>query len=155
METRLTDLTLRKLIPQSGSRVEIWDTKVPGFGIRVSASGHKSFVLLYRHKGRQRRMTLGRYPDVSLAAARKMASRALRSAEGGADPQTEKVVSKTGVRFDETVKLFLNTYCAQHTRASTRYCYQQLLKQQFVRRWGARDVREISKSPPRRSAWVN
>ena len=57
----LTDLLLRKL--KSGEeRVDVWDAKIPGFGVRISTSGTKSFILLYRFKGEGRRLTLGRYP---------------------------------------------------------------------------------------------
>ena len=146
MAEPLTDLTLRKLLPKGSSRVEIWDTKVPGFGIRVSPSGHKSFVLVYRHKGRPRRMTLGKYPVMGLARARELAAQALRDANDGADPQTEKIIAKTGVRFDETIDLFINTYCALNNRDSTRREKERLLKSRFVRRWGARDLREITKA---------
>ena len=69
----LTDVKVRKIIPDPAKRIEIWDSKTPGFGVRVAPSGTKSFVLLYRQNGRARRMTLGRYPALSLADARQMA----------------------------------------------------------------------------------
>ena len=50
MAEALTDLTLRKALAHDGGRVEIWDTKIPGFGVRISPSGHKSFILMYRYK---------------------------------------------------------------------------------------------------------
>ena len=114
MSEILTDLTLRKLLPRGSSRVEIWDAKVSGFGVRVSPSGSKSFVLVYRHKGRPRRMTLGKYPLMGLAVARELALTALRDAKAGVDPQTEKVITKTGTRFDKTVDLFIATYCVSN-----------------------------------------
>jgi hypothetical protein len=45
-------------------RYEVFDTLVPGFAVRLSPSGHKTFTLYYRHLGRMRRVGLGRYPDV-------------------------------------------------------------------------------------------
>ena len=42
--TVLTDLRVRKLQPDASKRVEIWDAKLPGFGVRVSPQGTKSFV---------------------------------------------------------------------------------------------------------------
>src|SRR4029078_5048455 len=48
------------------------------------------WVLLYRHHGRLRRLTLGRYPDRGLAEARKEALNARGRILNGADPATEK-----------------------------------------------------------------
>src|SRR4029453_3248109 len=62
----LTARYLDQLKPQR-KRYEVFDTIVPGFAIRVTPTGHKSFTLYYRHLGRLRRVGLGRYPDVLLA----------------------------------------------------------------------------------------
>ena len=42
----LTELGIRKLTAKGGQRVEIWDEKIPGFGLRVAPSGTKSFVIM-------------------------------------------------------------------------------------------------------------
>ena len=44
----LTDLAIRKLRTSGQERVELWDTKIPGFGVRASPAGTKSFILIYR-----------------------------------------------------------------------------------------------------------
>ena len=70
MGKRIVDKSIKKMAaPQQGNRIE-WDAEIPGFGVRITASGVKSFILDYRIAGRQRRYTIGRYLDLTLAAAR-------------------------------------------------------------------------------------
>lgn len=142
----ITDLLLRKLAAPVSARTEIWDSRVPGFGLRISPSGNKSFIVVYRHKGRPRRLTLGRYPMMSLSEARQRAIEALRDAMLGVDPQQEKAAERIGVRFDETVALFVETYCKLHNREVTWRETERVLRTRFVSVWGARDLREITKS---------
>ena len=71
--------------PHSG-RVEYWDESTPGFGLRVTSSGVKTWVTMYRHKERKRRHSLGTYPNVTLADAYEMARQSLNSAAKGEDP---------------------------------------------------------------------
>ena len=84
----LTELTVRKISTSRGKRIELWDGKLPGFGVRVSPSGQKSFVLMYYVHGRKRRATLGRYPHLSLAKARAKALSMLGQVANGADPES-------------------------------------------------------------------
>lgn len=64
----------------------MFDTIVPGFAIRVTPAGHKSFTLYYQHHGRLRRVGLARYPDVLLADARGAATQHRGRIFDGADP---------------------------------------------------------------------
>ena len=52
----------RMKAPEENSRIE-WDAEIPGFGVRITAAGVTSFILDYRIFGRQRRYTIGRYPE--------------------------------------------------------------------------------------------
>lgn len=74
MRQRLTDVAIRQLPhPESGNQ-KIWDTQMPGFGIRVT-SGRKSFIVMY---GNDRQLkTIGKYPEVSLKEARAEARKLL------------------------------------------------------------------------------
>ncbi|MCZ6608217.1 MAG: Arm DNA-binding domain-containing protein [Alphaproteobacteria bacterium] len=65
---------------------DFWDTALPGFGFRLIDKGRKSWVLIYRTRGRQRRFTIGRYPALTLAEAREEARTALHAIETGIDP---------------------------------------------------------------------
>jgi integrase len=85
----ITDKVLEKVDPTKSlsRRLEIWDTYLPGFGYRATQQGRGSFFVMFRLNGQRRRMTLGRYPVVSLAAARTAGKEALTLANEGIDPE--------------------------------------------------------------------
>ncbi|MGQ0673859.1 MAG: tyrosine-type recombinase/integrase [Hyphomicrobium sp.] len=140
-----TDLTIRNLKARGGTRVEAWDDKIAGLGIRVSPTGTKSFVLLYRLNGRQKRMTLGRYPLLCLSDARKRATEVLCKLSQGADPQAEKAEARTYPRFDETLDDFVRLYCNRHNRERTARETERLLRARVLKSWAAEDIRRIGK----------
>ena len=59
-----------------------------GLYLEVKPSGSKSWVLLYTFGGRRREMGLGRYPDVSLALARRKTLQLRETLSTGSDPLT-------------------------------------------------------------------
>lgn len=62
-------------IPESGNRNTYLDTKTSGLQIRVTPAGTKTFSVFRRIKnGKPERVTLGRYPDMTIEKARKMAA---------------------------------------------------------------------------------
>lgn len=72
---RLTDMTIKSLqAPENGARI-FTDNLVPGFGVRVSQGGTKSFVLT--HGARHHRETIGRVGILALQEARTEAKRRL------------------------------------------------------------------------------
>jgi integrase len=87
---RLTDSIARKALPAARGSAILWDAEVKGFCLRVSPGGSKSFMLDYRAEGRQRRMTIGSYPDWSVAAAREAAKGMKREVDLGRDPMGER-----------------------------------------------------------------
>lgn len=81
---------VERLKPPNSGQLEIFDSTLPGFGIRVSKGGRKAWVLLYRANGRKRRLTLGSYPALSLGDARTAARTAVQAVQRGDDPALEK-----------------------------------------------------------------
>jgi len=55
--------------PESGNHI-FYDDELRGFGLRVTAAGVKAFILNYSVAGRERRVTIGRWPEWSAEAAR-------------------------------------------------------------------------------------
>jgi integrase len=142
----LTELTIRKLTPKGNVRIEMWDDKLPGFGVRVSPRGTKSFVLMYYVAGRKRRLTLGRFPMMSLAKARKQAHDALGAIADGREPEVAKTADVRVGNFDTVIAGFVAGHCARHNRASHAHETERLLRARFAAAWGKRDVRSITRS---------
>lgn len=65
-----------------------------GLTFTLSKGGTASWVLRYRFGGKQREMTLGNYPDISLAEARKLAAEKRVAVDKGADVATAKRIEK-------------------------------------------------------------
>ena len=68
------------------SEYTLWDGALSNFGLRVHPSGARSFVVQTRVRGRMRKITLGRCPDMGLIEARKEAAAVLARIWAGEDP---------------------------------------------------------------------
>jgi site-specific recombinase XerD len=113
----LTDLAIRAL-KGSGQYVTYWDDTTPGFGIRVGMRA-KTWTVM---RGRNReRVTIGRYPDLSLADARTEAKRLLSTS-----PEA-KAASKT---FKEARTTFLDENYRDGS-ARTKYQVTRSLERHF------------------------
>lgn len=142
----LNDLIIRKLsIPAAGA-MQYPDGKIPGFGVRVTANGVKSFYLSYRYKGRSRRMSLGRYPFTGLAKARTDAHAAIVQLGNGNDPQREKPQRGASDTFADVLDAFVDTHCKRLNRASTAAETEKILRCYFLPVWARRSVPDLDKS---------
>jgi integrase len=119
--------------------------EVPGFGVRVSPAGTKSFVLLYRFRGLPQRLTLGRYPVLGLGEARELAKEALSQVARGIDPRQAKEELPDTYLFGGVVDEFVRMHCSQRNRESTRKETARILQHDFVSQWKRRDVRDIGR----------
>ena len=81
-------------------RTELADGRVPGLSLRVSGAGAKSWVIRYRTPDhRQMRVTLGKYPAVSLHDARALAMDMLLAVAHGGDPATIAFCHRIGLDY--------------------------------------------------------
>lgn len=141
MRKSLTNKTILALKPQS-KRYDIRDTYLPGFGVRVSPEGRKAFYAAYRYGIRQRRITLGTYPIVTLAEARERALETFRKVEQGIDPQN---VRRTEfMTLGDGVDAFIRQYAKPQNK-----CWKEterVLKRELVSRFADRDVKQITRT---------
>jgi integrase len=96
----ITDKVLERADPSRSptGRLEIWDTYLPDFGYRATQRGKGSFFVMFHLAGRRRRMTIGRYPILSLSDARQAGKQALGLVKKGIHPKehiaAQRVVSE-------------------------------------------------------------
>src|SRR5262249_46608372 len=104
-----------------------WDPAVSGLGVRVTAAGHRAFVLNYRtHAGRQRRYTIGDSPDWSAAGARKEARRLKRLVDQGHDPLEEIATARAAPTVNELIDRFINEHLPRK-RPKTQSDYRRMI----------------------------
>jgi len=117
----LTELAVKNTAP-GPTRREIPDRLLPGLYLIVQPSGKKSWAVRYARGGRSRKLTLGQYPVLGLAEARKQARAALIAVQAGADPAIEKKAARAKAangedRFGPLVLLFVERHWKTKTRA--------------------------------------
>jgi integrase len=108
--TKLTEKVLREAVPIVGRDYQIFDTEVRGFAACIYRGGGRAFTIDYRHAGRQRRMTFGRWPEWSVSAARERAKEIRREIDAGGDPLAERGALREAPRVNDLIE----RYCAQH-----------------------------------------
>ena len=101
----LTDIQIRKWI-RAGAPIAKSDGG--GLTFTLSAVGAAVWVLRFRHAGRRQEVTLGRYPDLSLAAARLMAAKKRLALVEGLNPADE--VRKAKSHRDWTIRELIRDY---------------------------------------------
>ena len=117
---RLTAATIRalKLPPGATDRV-YFDEDLPGFGLRVRASGVHSWMIQYAIAGRTRRVVLGLASALDPGKARATAKDLLAQVRLGRDPAAEK--DRARVRAAETFGALLPRFLErQRTRLKPR-----------------------------------
>jgi integrase len=112
--------------PDSGNRIT-YDDEIKGFGLRVTSAGAKAFILNYRAGGRERRITIGAYPDWSVSAARKYAKEMKRQIDVGEDPMADRHADRAAPTIDDLADRFVKEHLAKR-RDSTAQSYQTILR---------------------------
>ncbi len=88
---KLTDAVVAALTCPTGRKdVLFFDTTLKGFGLRVTAKGARVFLYQYRLGATVRRQPLGRWPETTAAAARRLAEAARGRVRAGDDTVAER-----------------------------------------------------------------
>lgn len=149
---RLSDRAIRAMADPEASSKIIYDAELPGFGIRLTKSGARSFIFNYVVNRRERRMTIGPFPAWSTTAARERAKALKREVSLGADPlaASQRAVAEADAeRRAPTVADLCERYCSEHlpTKAPRSAEDDRRMWRDFILpAFGAMKVAELSPS---------
>jgi integrase len=154
---RLTDRTLKSLRPaKPGQRYDRRDRDVPGFLVRVTDRGVRTFMLQTRYpggSGQPTRRALGIYPAISLEKARAKAVAWRDLIAAGIDPAlAEEDARRAEIRrhansFASVADAFVAHCRRQEQRKADEV--ERDLQVEFVSQWGARPITSIASADVR------
>ncbi|MBW4091907.1 MAG: tyrosine-type recombinase/integrase [Proteobacteria bacterium] len=142
---RLTQVAVDKVRPPAAGRVELFDTHLPGFGLRVSATGAKSWFLFYRAAGRQRRYTVGTLAAIpKVEDARDRARALLHDVARGIDPADARDAEPAPAPV--TVAALAADFINRHAKVKNRSWRgtERLLALHVLPAWGKRPASSIA-----------
>jgi integrase len=146
----LNDRILKALKPApAGKLVDLWDTVVPGFGVRVSDSGRRTFVLVTRYPGSSNptRRALGTYGALTLEKARGKARDWLELIRQGKDPGLELERQRLAEErrrantFAAVAEDFIAEKLADERKGRE---VARDIRREFLPKWGPRAITEIT-----------
>ncbi len=131
MADRLTDNQIKALpVPETGNRIT-YDEDVKGFGVRVTSAGARAFILNYRVARRERRITIGSFPDWKTPAAREQAKALKRRIDRGEDPMQDRQDARDAPTMIDLADRFEAEHIVKR-RPTTARDYKAMLKR-YVR----------------------
>lgn len=136
-------------------RYELWDDRLAGFHVRVTPTGERTFYVRFQApKGQERRRhKLGKFGEITVDKARRLAQDALDDVRHGHDPAVARREDRDAPTLSVIADRFMREHAgeredgepseAAHCRASTIATYRELLDVHILPRLGRRKVASI------------
>jgi len=148
---KLTDAAVSRLKPPTNGQKDHWDALTPGFGVRISHGGTRTWLVqarvLKNGDWKQTRITLGRYPAMTLAEAREEARGVQKDAQAGKDPRGHAKRNRATMEeasrntWAALAEIFLVKYAVRKgLRSSTLRDYRRALQGPDVQDWADKPV---------------
>jgi integrase len=135
---KLTDRRVQNLKP-NGSTTIVWDSVQRGLGLRIQPTGHKSWVVIYRHNRKPRWLT---FPAVPVQAAREKAAEVTLAVMRGQDPAPKNLRSTTN--FSTVAQRYVEEHSSKKNK-SWKHA-DKLVRRYLLPSWAKVDVTAITRA---------
>lgn len=136
MSQALTPALVASAICAPGcAQIDLFDSVVPGFSLRVGKGGKKTWNLMHRVAGKRVRMLLGNASLMSLAEARNAARQVLGTS------QIKAPVANSN-SFDALADIFLGR---PGIKSNTAYGYRRMIEVELLPAWRGRTVASLTR----------
>ncbi|MBM3564281.1 MAG: site-specific integrase [Alphaproteobacteria bacterium] len=148
MRERIAKLTKRTAdaAEAEAERFIVWDSALKGFGLRVEASGTKTFLVRYRIAGRKRFVAIGRFGPLTPEQARGLAQEMLASVRRGHDPADERRKERAALSVADLASRFLTEHVGAKRKMSTAVHYRSLIECYLLPKHGSRKAYDFTRA---------
>jgi integrase len=102
--------------PEKGKRSYYYDIKIRGLGIAITDTGTKTFIVYRKIDSKPERVTLGKFPDLSIENARKMAEEVNSKIAQGKNPNEQKRTIQQEITLGNIFNKYMNEYAKNHKK---------------------------------------
>ncbi len=143
---KLTAAAVERLKPPAEGQVDYFDAAFPGLALRVTAKGVKSWTYFGRVDGKLRRVTLGRWPTLSLAKAREKAGEEADAMREGVDPTARKRAAKKAPNDRNSVAVVAAEWLKRdQAQNRSRAEVERVMLRDVLPAWEGRRVQSITR----------
>jgi integrase len=103
-------------LPLQGKRLYCYDNKIRGLALSLTSNGSKTFIVYRKINGKPERVTLGKFPDLSIENARNMAENVNSQIAQGKNPNEKKENIKDW-KFSELFDQYIERYAKNHKKS--------------------------------------
>ena len=145
-KSKLTKSVADAAVPRS-TTYEIWDTVIPGFLLKVTPAGRKTFMLAYTTaNGQRRKPSIGRFGAITVEQARTIAQDWMAEARRGRDPSAERVAARQAPTVKDLCDRYLSDYAIPRNKASTVKGNKVNIKAHILPSLGRMKVPEVTRT---------
>ena len=130
-------------LPRGAQRVYHYDQTVRGLGLAVSPGGRKTFILYRKIQGRPERITIGRFPDLTVEQARGLAHELNAAIARGENPAAQRRAVGRQTTVGELFEQYLERHLKVHTK---RWRDAEAIFKLYLAPWRTRPAIDIRPS---------
>lgn len=127
----------------------LWDSQLPGFGVRIFPSGTRRYIVKYRtgsggESAQQRWYVIGTHGVLTVDQARDIAKQVLGAVADGKDPQGMKLTFREAPKMTALWERFESDHLSKR-KPSTIRCYEQIWRVHVKPKLGSKKVMDVSR----------